>query len=532
MKKLTLSLFAVLLFLGLKAEDQNIVIESEIKEATVFMRGAQITREAKKFLTPGTYFLVFDGLTMNVNPSSVQVEGKGDFTILSVSHQRNYLKGMKENEKIALLEDTLESLNEDLNYELGMRSVYKEERNMIVTNRKIEPGEELGFAIEDLEEMSEFFRNRLRDIMMKQKEINRKEKELREEIRRINGQLSQLRTGNKQSSEIVVEVAVKKNTPASFKLKYYVPNAGWNPVYDLRASGPDKKIQLDYNAQVYQSTGIDWKKVKLELSTSNPTQRTNKPEVNPWVLRFIGNVQKGMTYQSNRNAPLALQEIAVVADDAGSAQTVASQTTVAESQLNINFKIDIAYNIPSDNKRHTVNVRQEELEADYYYFAAPKYSDKTFLVASVGGWEKYQLLSGQASIYYQGVYLGKTYINANNTNAKLDISFGEDKQVVVKRKRIEDYCESKMIGNNKKENIGLELSVKNTKSTKIKLVLKDQIPISSNKEITVELEESGGAQHDEQTGTLSWEYELAPSESKKHEFKYIVKYPKDKSINL
>lgn len=522
--------FIFLSLFSIAEEDNTLVIDSEIKEATVFLRGAQITRTAKKFLTPGTYFLVFDGLTVNVDQNSIQVEGKGDFTILSVSAQRNYLRELRESKKIRILEDSLEFLTSDLNYQLGLRSVYSEEKDMILTNKKIDSGRETGFAIEDLEEMAEFFRNRLKDLMKKQAEISANEKEIRQKMSKIQGELNQLKQGNSHTSEIVVEVAVSKNTPASFTLKYYVPQAGWVPVYDIRASGPNEKIALDYNAQVYQSTGIDWKQVKLTLSTSNPTERNEKPVMNPWRLYFMGNANPGQLYESNRATQFALKSVAN--DEAGVAATAADFTSVSESQLNINFKIDIPYNVPSDNKKHTVNVRKVTLAADYSYFASPKLSPKTFLVATVSGWEKHQLLSGSASIYFQGVYLGSTYIDAANTNAKLEVSLGEDKQVVVKRKRIEDYCESKMIGNAKKENLGIEIEVKNTKSSKIKLVVIDQIPISSNKEIEVVLEEQGGAELDEQSGELKWTYELAPSEGKSMQFKYIVKYPKDKRINL
>ena len=84
-----------LLSFQLNAADKNVVIDSKVKEATVFQRGAQITRTAKQFLTPGSYFLVFDELTFNIESASVQVEGKGEFTILSVSHQRNYMREIK-----------------------------------------------------------------------------------------------------------------------------------------------------------------------------------------------------------------------------------------------------------------------------------------------------------------------------------------------------------------------------------------------------------------------------------------------------
>jgi len=520
-----------LLSFQLNAADKNVVIDSKVKEATVFQRGAQITRTAKQFLTPGSYFLVFDELTFNIESASVQVEGKGEFTILSVSHQRNYMREIKQSEQIKILTDSIEVISEELAILRGLRSVYQEEKSMINTNKKIMYGTTTGFAIEDLEEMSDFFRTRLSEILNMQLEINQKEKRFQTSLNKLNSQLAQLKRGNNQSSEIVVEVAVKKNTPASFVLKYFVPQAGWTPIYDIRASGPDQKIKLAYNAQVFQSTGINWENVKLKLSTSNPTQRTDKPVVSPYVLRFVGNMPRGDYYQSNVRTPRAkLESAGVMAEsDAG---TAASATLVTESQLNINFEIDIPYNIPSDNKKHTVNVKNEELDADYYYYAAPKYSDKTLLIASIGGWEKYQLISGQASIYYQGTFLGKTFIDARNTKDKLDISFGEDRQVVVKRTRIEDYCDSKLIGNNKKENIGLAISAKNTKSKSIKLIIEDQIPISSNKEIEVTLEDQGDAELDEKSGTLKWQFELKPAQTVKREFKYIVKFPKDKKVNL
>jgi hypothetical protein len=64
------------------------------------------------------------------------------------------------------------------------------------------------------------------------------------------------------------------------------------------------------------------------------------------------------------------------------------------------------------------------------------------------------------------------------------------------------------------------------------MLLKDQYPVSQNKEVEVELAESNGALVNEETGVLTWKLKLAPGEVKKVRVSYSVKYPKDKTLNL
>jgi uncharacterized protein (TIGR02231 family) len=142
------------------------------------------------------------------------------------------------------------------------------------------------------------------------------------------------------------------------------------------------------------------------------------------------------------------------------------------------------------------------------------------------------LLSGPANIYFEGTYVGASYINVQNSKTTLDLSMGIDRQVIVTRNRIKDYTETKILGNNKKETIGIEIMVKNTKSRPIEIRVQDQIPVSTDKGIEVEAEEFIGAGIKNETGIVTWDLKLAPGESKRLVLKYNVKYPKDQTINL
>lgn len=517
---------------------KEVIIESQIKNVTVFLRGAQVERTSKEFLKPGVYTLIFPGLSQQITNGSVQVSGKGDLTILSVSNQVNYNREVGTSAEVQSLMDSLALLQEDLNYNRELKQVYEEEKSMILLNKKIDYGDQTGFAIEDIEDMSDFFRSRLKGLMDKRLDLQKEEKELQKEIARINGLINTKRQGSKRTSEVLVEVAVNSNTPAEFSLSYTVPNAGWSASYNVRAGDLGKPVSLAYNAKVYQSTGIDWEGVNMKLSTSDPSTSARKPNLSPWMLSFvnIGTYLQQLPGKSNRRFKMSADAEAME-DDAGGVQlpeitTAGSYTQVQESQLNVKYDIKLPYDIPSDGKTHTVNIRNEEFSSNFVYFTAPKMNQAAFLLAKVGGWENLNLLSGPANIYFEGTYVGASYINVQNSKTTLDLSMGIDLQVIVTRNRIKDYTETKILGNNKKETIGIEIMVKNTKSRPIEIRVQDQIPVSTDKGIEVEAEEFIGAGIKNETGIVTWDLKLAPGESKRLVLKYNVKYPKDQTINL
>jgi uncharacterized protein (TIGR02231 family) len=178
-----------------------------------------------------------------------------------------------------------------------------------------------------------------------------------------------------------------------------------------------------------------------------------------------------------------------------------------------------------------VDIRNYELKADYNYSTAPKLDHDAFLLAKATGWEELSLLPGEANIFFEGTFTGKSFIDPNNIKDTLSLSLGRDKRIVVKREKQKEFSSRKFIGTNQKESYAWEISIRNTKAEAIKISLEDQIPVSQNSQIEVTTIDITGAKYNKNTGKLSWDLNLKANETKKIVFKYEVKYPKDKQVN-
>ena len=315
-------------------------------------------------------------------------------------------------------------------------------------------------------------------------------------------------------------------------INYISNNASWSPFYDLRANSILDPINMMYKAQVVQNTGIDWKKVKLTLSSGNPNQNNQAPILNAWWLQYsiqnqYGYKQKSVMNQIQGNSPrIALAEETVNAD----VSSVSNYTTVSENQLNISLDIDIPYDILSNGKAHSVALKEIKLPATYKYYAAPRVEKEAFLLAEINDYSKYNLLQGEANIIFEGMYVGKTFINPNQTSDTLNLSMGRDKKISIKREKVVDKSGTKFLSSKKEQTFTYDITVRNNKKEAIQMLLKDQYPLSSDKEIEIELLESDKAKVNTETGILTWDLDLKPNETKKIRISYKVKYPKDKSI--
>ncbi len=519
-----------------QAPAREIPVESKITSVTVFLKGAEIKRKAVKTINPGTTLLVFNGLSPNINPSTVQVKAKGEITILSVLHRLNYLSDEQKPVRVKILEDSLKSIDNKIKINNNYLKALKEEKDMVLSNKSVK-GNNIGLDVEELEYTADFFRERLVEIMNNALKTEEKNRKLNEKKSKISQQLLQMNAKwLKSSSEIVVELSSNSKATGRFEISYLVYDASWSPAYDLRAQDVNSPVKLFYKANITQNTGIDWKKIDLTLSTGLPVISGTKPKLQPWVLTFNQPVMTRTPSYDMRNAPRKLEESKLdfaakgKEEEVPPATTIADYTQVQKNQMNTSFDIKIPYSVPADNKKHLVEIMHVELPAIYRYYAAPKIDESAFLLAHVTGWDDLNLLSGQANLYFANTYIGKSYIEANSTKDTLDLSFGRDPSVVINRKKIKDYTKNKIIGANKKVFIGIEINVRNTKDLPFEMDLQDQIPISSNKDITIELIDKGGSSLQEKTGYLNWRIKMDPKETKTFIFRYTVTYPKNSTI--
>lgn len=536
MKKKLLSL-GILLFAVLSASGQREVpIESKITNVTVFLAKAQVTREARTKIDAGKTSIVLSGLTSMLDPASVQVSGKGSFIILGISHRQNFLSDLNMPAPLRTLKDSVAYYQRQLTLEQSQKEILGREEQLILNNQKL-GGANQNVTVAELKAMADFFRGRLGEIAASKMRSDEKAKKLSDRISKLQRQVNEQNDMHgRNTSEIVVNVSSEMAGTADLEVSYVVSNAGWNPTYDLRATNTKSPVQLNYRANVFQGTGEDWKNVRLKLSTANPNEGGLKPELFTWYLDFYEPVAY-RTYKGERAmkaAPAGAQmdKLAEVSEaEEAPAETVAEFVNTIQTTLNTEFDISIPYTVVSAAKPTVVDIRNHEMKADYEYSVAPKLDADAFLIAKATGWEEFNLLPGEANLFFEGTFVGKTFVDPNSIKDTLTVSLGRDKRIVVKREKLKDLTSRKLIGTNQRETAAWEISVRNTKSEPLKIVVEDQLPISRNSQIEVTTLDSGGAKVDAATGKLIWLLNLQPSETRKVSYKYEVKYPKDRQVS-
>lgn len=203
-----------------------------------------------------------------------------------------------------------------------------------------------------------------------------------------------------------------------------------------------------------------------------------------------------------------------------------------QKQTTVNFEIKTPYTIPSDNKNYTVDMEVYQLPANFQYYCVPKVDRDAFLVAHLTNWEQYNLLEGEANIFFEGTYVGKSLLNLTNATDTLQLSLGRDKQVSVTREKVKDFTTKQFIGNKKEENRAWKTTVRNNKNQPINMILLDQVPISTLEEIEVSVQNASAGKRNHETGEIKWEFKLEPSAKQEFELRYSVKYPKNKQIYI
>ncbi|HOZ40675.1 MAG TPA: DUF4139 domain-containing protein [Flavobacteriales bacterium] len=534
-----LGALSLLLPLLVRSAEGERPISSRITEAKVFLSGAQVARSASTTVPVGSSTLIFTGLAEALDPQSIQVTGKGGYSVLSVNHRINYLTESPKKKEIADLQERIKALEHDWNIENGVQQVWVNEEQLLLKNSAI-GGQQNGLTAAQLQAVNDYVRERMKAMKAGWLAQEEKKRSIGEEADKLRQQLAQLQAqAPRPTGEIVVEITSAVEVAATFSLSYFVPSAGWTPAYDLRAKGVGQPIDLLMKAQVTNNTGEDWNKVELSLSSGNPTLGGVMPTLNPWTLYMhrpmrLENSSSRVPRKATSDgaAPaVAYSEMALKEYEDMDANTIVTNT-VAYRTTTSEFIIETPFTIPSDGVPHTVGVKNHSIAATFKHYATPKLEKDAFLYARTTGWEGLNLLPGEANVFFEGTFVGQSFLDLDQPRDTMDISLGRDKGVVVERVKRKASNEKAVIGGSRTVTIGWDLTVRNTKGTGVDLEVRDQHPMSPQSEIEVKLTEKGDAVVNENNGMLTWNISLASKETRKLGFAYTVKHPKDMPVVL
>ena len=533
-KTVVLSFF--LLIISEKTFTQNSlrVSNSEIQKVRIYKSGAFVSRSVKVNLNAGINEIIFDKLSPYINANSISVKGFGEASIVGVNFQQNYLKIQKTSSEITKLEGEKDSLTIKLRYIQNKIMACNEGLAVLQANRSI-GGANNGIDATKLTALVDYQIKKINSLKDEIIDLGINDQGLQNQITKINQQLSVLNSKQNQSEgNIIVTVNSSTKSLASFEFSYLInSNVRWTPVYDIRVKNTSSPMEFILKAKVYQSTGEDWTDVKLSLNTSNPTDRVQKPNLTPWYLNFqqeddFGYNMRGSRADQESAAPMMykLEEVKVKMDTMRW-----SNAQIIESQLNNEYEIENKYTLKSGNVETQIEINRINANAYYEYASAPKLNSDAFLMGNIINWESLNLLNAEGSVYFDGAFVGATYIQNTSSKDTMNLSLGKDERIIIKRTKLNEVNGSNLFGNMKEKKFSYDIVVKNTKKETVEITIEEQLPISQDKNITVNALELSGGKLNPTTGLVTWKISLKAGESSTKKFNFSVKFPKDTFVN-
>jgi len=521
MKKSTLFIAALCIY-SFSFSQKN--VSSTIENVTVFMRGAELFHMATEKIPKGKSQIVFTSLSPDLDPNSVVVNvGSPAVSILSVSSRSNYLKPVEDNDRIAIVKDSMAFLSDEIQKNTDLLKTLEREKDILFKNEAI-GGTSQGVSIGEIEKAADFYRGRHNEINGLIFNLNKRLSSLNKRLTVSLLQLAELNAQyNSPSSEITLEVSSPTEVTTSFNFSYIVSKAGWSPKYDVRTEKLGDPIRLVYRANVFNNCGTDWNEVKMKLSTADPLRGADKPKLETWNIDKMAGIElNAVLISSSSEAVFKSNGSGYFPNESGDVFF----ENIEVQELTSEFEIPVAYSILSDSKPYTVDVTSYNLPAVYEHYAVPSMEKDAYLTAKFTGWNNLNLVSGEASIFFKGTYLGQSFINTVSVDDTLAISLGRDKNIAIERKKMVDISKRQVLGNNEKETSFFETTLRNNSDKEVILMLEDQVPVSSRGDITVDVLEMSEGVLDKPTGKIQWRIRLAPGESRKISFGYSVKTPK------
>ena len=526
----------------------NVDATSAIDTVTVYPDGATVTRVISLDLASGDSTLVARDFPLSLDPSSLRVEGEAGakLTIGTIDARPPKAAAPANLPELDKRIEALRDQRADLQGAIDSANARRKFADHFAEaspaglgdTGEARPIAEWRAAFAAVAEEVATADTAIRDATRKQREIDRQIAQL--EAERSAKPPSKL--------EVRIDVASAAATKATLRVTYAVRNARWVPLYDARldTGAKDRKPQLELvrRAEVTQSTGEDWSNVTLGVSTVRIGRGGSAPELNSLVAQYP-HVPKplalGTASDLARPAPMTRQAqspaMAKIAEAAESRERADEQQAVAEiGDFQATFKIPGRISLGAAEGAKSLRIASMTVPADLAVRAAPVMDPTAFLEASFKQTDDTSLLPGKVAIYRDGTFVGRGKITASAKDDIVRLGFGADDKVRIERavvKRNEGSA-GLLVTTSKTDERSFKTTIRNGHDFPIKVAIEDQLPISENEDIVVEMLPSStqptASNIRDRRGVLEWSFDAKPGEVKDINFAWRIRWPKDKSM--
>lgn len=499
-------------------QESYTITTSKIKEARIYSSGGMLKRSFSAEVLPGKNFIFINefGRSGGMDISAFKPDKK--VTLLRYEEYNNnssfYTDKLVKNKNEEILNDSIEisrKENKKLEQEIMLtkNSIAIVEKNQALENP----------SSAEILKMIEFNETTLKNLYNKEAALQAKIASNQLKISALDAKrnASTREMSAKMNNTIVIQLSSDKKQTVNFEVNQYIQSAAWRPYYIIRSNGIKSPLKISYKAKIQQNTGLDLKNIPIKLINGRFSAEDKPYELERWFLRterdyYVSNqaFQKPKSNEKNSSAT----EYVVTGDSRISQKTMKTEISLDKDAV-----------LPSDVEI-TEDLTEFEVTTNYKYFSTPKLENKTFLLASIKDYSKYNFLPGNADIFMEDLQIGTVNIDTNQLTNEMLLSLGSDPNILTKRELVKK--ETKDLGEKEKfESYAYEITIKNNKNTAVHLELKDQVPLSTAENIKIEVINPDKADYDIASGFLIWNLEIKPNETKKIKFGFNVTLPKE-----
>ncbi|MFH0303005.1 mucoidy inhibitor MuiA family protein [Bradyrhizobium sp. 31Argb] len=542
----TTSLVLVTALAALPARAADVDAASMVDAVTVYPDGASVTRVITLDLPSGDSTLVAKDFPLSLDPSSLRVEGDADskLTIGSIDTRQPRAAPPV---NLPELDKRIEALKDERANLQGAIDAAKARRQFAERFAEAAPvgiGEK-GEA-RPLSEWRAAFAAVSEEIAIADtatREAERKQRDIDREIARLESD----RAAKPPSKlEVRIDLAAATATKATLRVTYSVRNARWAPIYDARldTGAKDRKpsLELVRRAEITQSTGEDWSNVALGVFTVRIARGGSAPELNSLLVQYPQPPRpvplSSAVPELARPAPALRSTSAAKAADALDARERADeQQAVAEiGDFQATFKIPGRVSLGASEGAKSLRIGSSVIAPELTIRAVPVIDPTAFLEASFKQVEDAPLLPGRVAIYRDGVFVGRGKIASAGKDETVRLGFGADDKVKIERSVVKrnEGSAGLIVTTSKTDERSFKTSVRNGHDFPIRVAIEDQLPVSENEEIVVEMlpqtTPPTATNLRDKRGVLQWTFDAKPGELKDINFAWRIRWPKDKGV--
>ncbi|MGA7999297.1 MAG: mucoidy inhibitor MuiA family protein [Bradyrhizobium sp.] len=537
----TTSLVVVAAFAAMPARAADVDARSTVDAVTVYPDGASVTRVIAADLASGDNTLVATDFPLTLDPSSLRVEGEAGakLTIGAIDTRPPHAAPVNLPEldkRIEALKDERGNLSGAINAATARRKFaerFAQSSPAGLGNKgEARPIDEWRAAFAAVAEEVASADTAIRDAERKQRDIDR-------EIARLEADRAAKPPAR---LEVRIDLAADAATKATLRVTYSVRDAHWLPLYDARldTGAKDRKpaLELVRRAEITQSTGEDWSNVALAVSTVRTARGGSAPDLNSLLVQYpqpprpLGSAAfSDMKLRQMQSPPMAFEA------PAAPAQRAEEQQATAEiGGFQVTFRIPGRVSLGAGEGAKSLRVSTAIVTPDLAVRAAPVLDPAAFLEASFRQAEDAPLLPGRVAIYRDGVFVGRGQMAAAGKDETVRLSFGADDKIKIERTVVKrnEGSTGLIVTTSKTDERAFKTSVRNGHDFPIRIAIEDQLPVSENEDIVVDMLPSTTPPTTtnlrDRRGVLEWAFEAKPGEARDIAFAWRVRWPKDKGV--